>query len=128
MTITMHKTRTAEISLENEGYIQIKLVSDIIIDDADALDNLLVVKNISGNEKRLKLIDIRGNVVLTPKAKEVTKKQVSNKNTIARAYLVDSYLTGLLKTFFESFSKPDVPQKFFTKKDEAVKWLLSQLS
>jgi hypothetical protein len=126
MVTTMYKTRTAEISLENEGYILIKLLSDVIIDDADALDNLLVIKNLSGNEKQLKLVDIRGDVVLTPKAKDVSKNLVANKNTIARAYLVDSFLTGLLKTFFESFTKPAVPQKFFTNKEAAVKWLLSR--
>jgi len=42
-------TRTAEISLEKEGYIKIKIVPFSVIDEDDALDNLVVVKNISSS-------------------------------------------------------------------------------
>ncbi len=124
MYTIVHKTRTAEISFEEESYILIKLMPCSIIDDADALDNLLVIKNISKDDKYLKLLDMRGKITLTDKAKEVSQKNVSDKTTIARAYLVDSFLTTVLQSFLENFSRSEVPQKFFTKKEDAVKWLL----
>lgn len=125
MTATIHKTRTAEISFEEDSYVYVKLIPNSVIDEADALDNLLVIKTISGNSKQLKLIDSRGKITLTPKAVEVSKKNVSDKNTLARAYLVDSFLSTVLRSFFESFQRSEIPQKFFTKKEEAVKWLLT---
>lgn len=124
MYTIVHKTRTAEISFEESSYILIKLLPGSVIDEADALDNLLVIKNLSKGEKQLKLIDVRGKIILTDKAKEVSKNNVSQKNTIARAYLVDSFLNIVLRSFFESFNQSEIPQKFFTKKEDAIKWLM----
>ena len=122
---TYFKTRTAEISLEKEGYIKIKIIAGSIIDEGDALDNFLVLKNLSNNQKKLKLIDLRGQWKFTSKGKETAKKNGSAKNTIARAYIIDSLLTKILMKFFDSFTRPDVPQLFFTNEKEAVKWLMS---
>ena len=119
-----YKTRTAEISLEKAGYIKIKVIAGSVIDEADALDNLLVIKNLSANQKKLKLVDLRGKWKFTTKGKEVAKKNSSVKNTIARAYIIDSLLTKIMMKFFESFTRPDVPQMFFTNEKEAIKWLL----
>ncbi|MBK7666549.1 MAG: hypothetical protein IPJ32_03910 [Sphingobacteriaceae bacterium] len=44
-------TRTAKISLEKEGYIKIQMLPDIIVDAEDALDNMLVIKNLSDGKK-----------------------------------------------------------------------------
>ena len=48
-------TRTANISLEKEGYIKISILPGSVIDIEDALDNLLVIKNLSERKKMLKL-------------------------------------------------------------------------
>ena len=118
-------TRTAEISLEKEGYIKLKIIAGSVIDEEDALDNLLVVKNLSDGQKKLKLIDLRGQWKFTAKGKKITEKNTSTKTTIARAYIIDSLLTKITMKFFESFSRPSLPQKFFSNEKEAVKWLLT---
>ena len=48
-------TRTAEISLDEKGYLKIKMLRDKIVDAEDALDNMLVIKNLSDGKKMLKL-------------------------------------------------------------------------
>ena len=118
-------TRTAKITLEREGYIRIKMLSGAVVDSEDALDNLLVIKNLSEGKKTLKLVDIRGKWSITSEAKKVTQKNFTPENTIARAYVVDSYLTKVLLAFFQSFSSKDIPEEFFNHEDEAVAWLLS---
>lgn len=125
MSNTYFKTRTAEISLEKQGYIKFKIIPGSVVDEEDALDNFLVVKNLSGGQKRLKLVDLRGQWKFTSKGKKVTEKNTSTKTTIARAYVIDSLFTKLMMKFFESFTRPTVPQMFFTNEKEAIKWLLS---
>lgn len=119
-------TRTAEISIEKKGYLKIKIIPGSIIDKEDALDNFLVIKNLSRNEKMLKLVDIRGNWKMTKQAKEISKKNISPANTIARAYIIDSFLTKLMFAFIRSFTRPKVPQEFFTDESSAIEWLIRQ--
>jgi hypothetical protein len=118
-------TRTARITIEKAGYIKIKMLAGSVVDAEDALDNLLVIKNLSEGRKTLKLIDIRGNWSVTSEAKKVTKKNFTPENTFARAYLVDSFLTKMLLSFFQSFSSKGIPEEYFNHEDEAVAWLLS---
>ena len=123
---THYKTRTAEIGLENEGFMRIKILAGYVMDEGDAIDNFLVVKNLSSNQKLLKLIDFRGNWSMSYKAKEIFKKNISPKNTIARAYIIDSFFSKLMHDFFDSFTPPEVPQKFFNDEQEAIQWLLTK--
>lgn len=126
MSLKCQITRTAEISLEKEGYIKFKIIPGSVVDAEDALDNFLVLKTLSGGKKMLKLIDLRGKWKFTKKAREVSKKNISPENTIARAYITDSVFTKLLFIFFKSFDKQGAAQAFFTDENEAIKWLLSQ--
>ena len=119
------KTRTAIISFEKPDYIKVKILSGSIIDEEDALDNFLVIKNLSGGQKKLKLIDLRGKWEFTSKGKKATGKSTSAKTTIARAYIIDSFLTKLRMKFLVSAGEPKVPQMFFTDEKEAVSWLMT---
>lgn len=119
-------TRTAEIGKDSLGFIRIKIIPGSVLDEGDAIDNFLVIKNLSDNQKQLKLIDVRGNSSMTKAAREVSRKNISANNTIARAYLVDSFLSKLLYEFLQNFTTPEVPQKFFTNETEAIEWLLSK--
>jgi len=125
MQLKKQNTRTAEISLDKRGFMKIKILPDSIIDVEDALDNLLVIKSYSSGKKILKLIDLRGRWTMTKTAKEVSKKNVSAENTIARAYVIDSYLTKIMLSFFQSFQSKELPQQFFNSEEDAIKWLLS---
>ncbi len=118
-------TRTTKISLEKEGYLKIVMLPGVIIDAEDALDNMLVIKNLSAGKKLLKLVDGRGNWSITPEARKVTKKNFTNETTLARAYIVDSFLTKVMFNFMNSFGEKDVPIEFFNHEGEAVTWLLS---
>ena len=124
MSVKKQITRTAEVSIDKQGFLRFKIIEGSVVDEEDALDNLLVTKNISENKRMLKLIDLRGKWKMTKKAREVSEKNVSAKNTIARAYIIDNFLTKLLLNFFRSFSSNDCPQEFFTDEEEAIDWLL----
>jgi hypothetical protein len=118
-------TRTAKISLEKEGYIKIKMLPGNVVDAEDALDNMLVIKNLSAGKKMLKLVDAREKWSMTSEARKVSKKNFSHETTLARAYIVDSFLTKVMLNFLRSFSEKKVPEEFFNHEEEAVTWLLT---
>ena len=117
-------TRTAKISLEEEGYIKIKIMPGNVVEAVDALDNMLVIKNLSAGKKMLKLVDARGKWSMTGEARKVSTKNFSHETTLARAYIVDSFLTKVMFNFLRSFSEKKVPEEFFNHEEEAVTWLL----
>lgn len=96
-----------------------------VVDVEDALDNMLVIKNLSAGKKMLKLVDARGNWSTTSEARKVSSKNFSPETTIARAYIVDSFLTKLMFNFLRSFTEKKVPEEFFNNEEEAVTWLLT---
>jgi hypothetical protein len=59
------------------------------------------------------------------KAKERSKLENTKQNTIARAVVVSNFLKATLFKYLHDLGKKDVPQEFFTDKDEAYKWLLT---
>lgn len=125
MPVKHFTTRTAKISLEKEAYLKIVMLPDVVVDTEDALDNMLVIKNLSAGKKRLKLVDARGNWRMSSGARKVSKKNFSPETTIARAYIVDSYLTKIMFNFLRSFTERKVPEEFFNHEEEAITWLLS---
>jgi hypothetical protein len=96
-----------------------------VVDKEDALDNMLVIKNICGNQKTLKLIDLRGKWRITPEARRVTEKNTSETTTIAVAYIIDSFPTKITLRFLQAIGKgPGIPQEFFRTEKKAIEWLM----
>jgi hypothetical protein len=118
-------TRTAEISLEAEGYLKIRMLPGVVVDTEDALDNLLVIKNLSAGKKMMKLVDARGNWSMTGEARKVSSKNFAAETTLARAYIVDSFLTKVMFNFLRSLAEKKVPEEFFNHEEEAITWLLT---
>jgi hypothetical protein len=125
MLVSHLTTRTAKISLEKEGYLKIDMLPDVVVDAEDALDNLLVIKNLCAGKKMLKLVDARGNWSMTAEAKKVSAKNFTPETTLARAFIVDSFLTKIRFNFLRSFAEKKVPEEFFNHEEEAIAWLLS---
>ena len=118
------KTRTAEITDEGD-FIRFKVISGSVVDVEDALDNMLVAKNLSGGKKTLKLVDLRGKWRITPEARKATEKNVSEHSTIAAAYIIDSFLTQITLRFLKAIGRiPGIPQEFFKSEKKAIEWLL----
>jgi hypothetical protein len=118
------KTRTAEISGEKD-FVRFTIIPGSVVDKEDALDNMLVIKNICGNQKTLKLIDLRGKWRITPEARRVTEKNTSETTTIAAAYIIDSFLTKITLRFLQAIGKgPGIRQEFFRTEKKAIEWLM----
>ena len=94
------------------------------MDYYDALDHYLVIKNLSGNEPVLKLIDSRADWSIQAKARRFLAGKEVKEKTIARAVVQYSTIKSVLLNFFNEMNKPEVPTKIFTDYDEAYAWLM----
>lgn len=117
------ETRTAKIGLDENNILHILLFENIIVDYEDTLDNYLVVKNLTKGEPCLKLIDIRHQVRILPKAKRFIDSKDVQAKTIARAVLVNNTVAKLTLNFFVKFNSRGIPTKFFVTKQNAIHWL-----
>jgi len=122
------ETKTASIYRDKNGVIHVVLFEDAKMDYYDALDHYLVIKNLSGNEPVLKLIDSRVNWSIQAKARKYLAGKEVKEKTIARAVLQNSSLKKIMVNFFNELNKPEVPTKMFTDYDEAYAWLMSMKS
>ncbi|HXD92974.1 MAG TPA: hypothetical protein VNX01_07145 [Bacteroidia bacterium] len=117
-------TRTAKISLDENGILHFKMTKGIHLDYEDAIDNAIVIKKLTDNRPTLKLVDARSDWTIDKKAQKFIRSNEVKERTIARAVLKSSVLSTILSNFFSKLNKPKVPTQIFTDYSEAYKWLL----
>jgi hypothetical protein len=83
------KTRTAIIYLDDNSVLHIDMLDGVDLDYEDALDNALVIKNVTGGQRVLKLIDARADFSINKKAQEFINT-ADIKQTLARAVVRSS--------------------------------------
>lgn len=109
--------------LDDNNVLHMIMVEGVRLDFEDAIDNALVIKNLTGGKHVLKLIDASVNFRIEKKAREFINN-VDAKQTIARAVVKSSILNSLVIGFFTTLSKPKVRTKIFSNYNEAYKWLM----
>jgi hypothetical protein len=119
------KTRTAKIFIDDNEVLHFIMTEGIHLDYLDALDNALVIKNITGGKAVLKLIDARLDWTIEEKAEKYIRSNEVIEKTIARAVVQGSALNKVLLNFFLKLNKTKVATKNFTDYAEAYNWLLS---
>ena len=117
------KTRTARISVDENGIVIIRIIEGVKMDFEDAADNFLVVKHLTEGGRCLKLIDARVNWSLDKKAQSFFSGKDVKERTRARAIVINSTVKKLLLNFFHSMNVINAPTKVFTDYNEAYKWL-----
>jgi hypothetical protein len=120
------KTRTAEMWKDEHDIFWVRILPVVEIDWEDITDNMLVTRTITQNKPSLKLLDARTKWKITSAAQEYYKKEDVPERTIARAVLVASVADKLIQSFLTRLYRQEVPLRFFTSEEEAIKWLLSQ--
>lgn len=117
------QTRTAQIYLDENGILHLIMNVKVVVDVEDAIDNHLVIKNITENKPCVRLIDIRKVFKIDKRAKKFIDKKQTQANTIARAILMSNGLRKSTANFFVRFNSNLIPTKFFINYDEAIEWL-----
>lgn len=116
-------TRTAEITLGNDGIVRKKFFTDIDIEMEDGIENLAAVKALTEGQPYLVLSDGRVNVRVSPEARAFSASEEASRNRIAEAILINSVAARLTANFYIRFNKPSTPTRIFTDEQKALEWL-----
>lgn len=120
------ETNTCVIYKDDRNVVHVVIKDGVVIDYYDALDQYLVIKNLSDSKPVLKLIDGRSKWLVLKTARQFFAGKEIKEKTIARAILVNSTIRKVLLNFFNELNKPEVPTRIFTDYNEAYAWLLQQ--
>lgn len=116
-------TRSAEISLGNDGIVRKKFFNDIDIEVEDGVENLAAVRKLTNDKPYLVLSDGRVNARVSPEARAFSASAEASRNRVAEAMLVNSVATRLTANFYIRFNKPLTPTRIFTDEQKAIEWL-----
>lgn len=118
------ETNTCVIFKDEHHVIHVQIKDGAVVDYYDALDQYLVIKNLSDNKPALKLIDGRCKWVVQKKGRQFFAGKEVKEKTIARAILVNSTIRKVLLNFFNELNKPEVPTQVFNDYAAAHRWLM----
>ncbi|HXU26891.1 MAG TPA: hypothetical protein VN698_06630 [Bacteroidia bacterium] len=118
------KTRTAKIFIDDKEVLHFVMIEGVHLDYHDALDNALVIRDLTNGKPVLKLVDARLDWTIDKKAEKYIRSNEVREKTIARAVVKNSTLNTMLSNFFLKLNRTKVPTKIFTDYIEAYNWLL----
>jgi hypothetical protein len=117
------KTRTGEFFVDENTILHVIMFNDVIVDYEDALDNFLVIKNITNNQPCVKFIDLLNKPKFEKKAKRFLENKEVQTMTKAHAILTTNSVQKISLNFFVRFNTSNIPTKFFTDRSEALEWV-----
>jgi len=114
------------------SYVYFELDDDLLIGSykKGLKINLEIAKEIV--KARLEFIDYKpkltlvfnlGVISMDKKARDYLSSEEGVRGVIAGAIVLDSPVGSFLGNFYLSVSKPKVPARIFTRKQDAIKWL-----
>lgn len=78
----------------------------------------------TGGKNVYALVDVVNVKSITKEAREyMSHPETGSRGLLAGAFISNKPVTTMLTNLFLAINKPSVPVKFFTNKDEGLKWL-----
>lgn len=119
----VHETRTARMSLGEDGIIR-----KIFLDNAqetlnDALESEEITKKLSGGKKRPMFVDFTALRSMDSDARSYYTGERAGALISACGGVTKSKIGKVISNFFIGFNRPPSPVKLFTSEDEAIEWL-----
>lgn len=116
-------TRTAEISVDENGIVHKKYFDDIDIELEDSRENLRAVMQLTQGRSYVVLADGRIHARVSAEARQFAASKEASTNRIAEAILVSSVASRLTANFYIKFNKPSTPTRIFNDEAKALAWL-----
>jgi hypothetical protein len=123
--MTRIQTKTAEIWMDGEGIVRIKVLEGAQIDVDDLKDRLKIIKKLTDGKRALVLSDGTAFYHISKEAATFLAGKETAEAFIAMALFATSLANKLIANFFINFNRPLVPVMVFNEEKEALKWLRS---
>ncbi|GGI03206.1 STAS/SEC14 domain-containing protein [Arthrobacter liuii] len=109
-----------ELYVDEVGIAQLKWHSDVTVGTQDAELAVRVVDEVCGAVERPLLVDMTCTRGVSRGARDVFGRSCQASKA---ALLVTSPVVEVIANFVLAMNKSDRPRRFFTSRDEAMKWL-----
>jgi hypothetical protein len=117
------QTRTTKICLLNNNIVLNEEQPSSFTTLDDAIHTAECVNQIRQVGSWGIIVDIRKNKGISKEARDYYALEKTFPERIGIALLIESHFSKILANFFLGFSKPMIPTKLFTSKEEAFIWL-----
>lgn len=116
-------TRTARISLDNDGIVHVFYLSYSDVDVEDKKEHHAAFAEITGGIKHPFLINAGDHVSFTREARNYGSRMEKHQPFKAFALVARTAAYMLMANFYFQFHKPAMPYRIFRSEEEALKWL-----
>lgn len=116
--------KTQYISLWLEGSILMGTYKDVHVDLAIAKEIVQERIRVFGTEGRPAMIELKANVSFTKEARDYLAGTEACLGVLKLALIAKSPIALTLGNFYLKISKPPVPTKLFSNKEDAKRWLM----
>ncbi len=109
--------------LRDDGILYIYYKAKSVHNLEDAVENIQITLEVSGNTPRPLLIDMTNIKHMDRDAREVYKEASAEGKVKAVALVTKSVMSRLVANFFIGFNKPEAPIRLFNNAGDAARWL-----
>ena len=117
------ETSTAEISLLPGNIVKMKFKQDVDVTLEEIKENHEAAKKITNGKKHFVLLDVRGYITGSDKARAFCASKTPVPYRMAVAAIVDSLAVRLRTNSYIKFNKPVIPTRIFSEEEKAIEWL-----
>lgn len=119
--------RCAELKIQDDKIIHIKLFDDIEIEKKDAEDVIVALNTLTEGKEYYLLTETISHFTATAEAKEYMANTIQTTSIVANAICVKSLTIRLLINAYIKLHKPKIPTRIFNSEALATEWLKEQM-
>jgi hypothetical protein len=119
------ETEVIKLTLHADGFVELLIKNNAVYDTKDILDGKQFCIENYPDKKFFILMELEGEAYTTREARELAASPAHSGHHGAVAICSGMLAHQLLGTLYIKINKPKAPTRFFTKRDDAIKWLRS---
>ena len=119
----MISIHSADISIESDDLIKVKIFDNIDFEKKDAVELLKAFTDLTAGNKYYMLTLTNDNFTATSEVREYIAKNISSTGIIANAICIKSLPIRLIVNAYVKFNKPSIPTKTFNTEAVALEWI-----
>jgi hypothetical protein len=119
------ETEVMKLKLHSSGFAELLIKDNSVYDTKDIMQGKdFSINNLPG-KKIYYLLELEGEAYTTKEARELAANPEHSAHHGAIAICSDKLAYQLLGSLYIKINKPKAPTRFFSKREEAIKWLES---
>lgn len=113
----------ADLSVEGEDLIKVKLFDDVDFELKEAVELLNAIKQLTAGKKFYLLTVTNDSFTATSEVREYAAENIASTGIIANAICLKSLPIRFIINAYVKFNKPNVPTKTFNSESATYEWI-----